>query len=41
MKNEKYLNPVAEIDAELDLCYLLCTSPGVGENEGTEDEPLD
>lgn len=41
MKKAFYLVPVAEIDVALNAYSILCMSPGVGENEGTEDEPLD
>lgn len=41
MKKKNYQDPKSEIITEVLYDVMICTSPGPGENEGTEDDPLD
>ena len=41
MKKKNYQDPKSEIITEVLYDVIICTSPRPGENEGTEDEPLD
>lgn len=41
MNKQSYKKPESEFTAEVYYDYMLCQSPGAGENEGTTDDPLD
>ena len=40
MRKAFYLTPETDGEIEMSFYYLLCTSPGAGELEGTEEEEL-